>query len=369
MRGEWVAGRVSLRPPLTKHNSHQTTSHSQLTTHFLFPMNSRPFRPSAWLPGPHAQTLGARLIRATRRGVELRRERLTLPDGDFLDLDWAWRVKKAELSASSPLVLVVHGLEGSARSGYSRELYRTLAAKGIASVGMNFRSCSGELNRRPRMYHSGETEDLSFVSTTILARFPDRPFGAVGVSLGGNALLKHLAEISEKPCAAIQAAVAISVPYDLAAGADDVERGFSRVYRWFLVHSLKRKIRGKAGLFRGLIDVEAALGSRTFREFDDTATAPLHGFTDAEDYYRRSSSARYLDRIRTPALLIHSRDDPFLPEDAIANDSSTSSACIEWRITARGGHVGFVEGPPWAPAFWAESQAAAFLAKMLKPSS
>ncbi len=303
-----------------------------------------------------------------RGGVELRRERLTLPDGDFLDLDWAWRVRKTELPASSPLVLVVHGLEGSAESGYSRELYRTLAAKGIASVGMNFRSCSGELNRQPRMYHSGETEDLSFVLTAIRARFPDRPLGAVGVSLGGNALLKHLGELGENSCRVVQAAVAISVPYDLAAGADFVERGFSKTYRWFLVRSLKRKIRGKAALLRGSIDVEAALESRTFREFDDVSTAPLHGFRNAEDYYRRSSSVRYLDRIRTPSLLVQSRDDPFLPEDSIPDDSSVSSDFIEWRITARGGHVGFVEGPPWAPTLWAELQAAAFLAEKLQAS-
>ena len=324
-----------------------------------------PFRPSPWLPGRHAQTLGARFLRWRMGGVELRRERLTLPDGDFLDLDWVWRAGGRKLDSESALVIVVHGLEGSAESGYSKELYRALGKRGIAAVGMNFRSCSGEPNLLPRMYHSGETEDLSFVLSGLRERFPGRSLGAVGVSLGGNVLLKYLGEAGESGNDLMQAAAAISVPFDLSVGADFMERGFSKVYRWSLVRRLKKKVRAKATLLKGSVDVEHILETRTFREFDDASTAPLHGFRGAEDYYKRSSSAQYLDKVRVPTLLIHSLDDPFLPASAVPREAANGNSCVECQMTERGGHVGFVEGTPWAPTFWAEQTAATFLAERL----
>ncbi len=325
-------------------------------------MNFTPFRPSPWFPGPHVQTLGARLIRSRMGGVEFRRERLTLPDGDFLDLDWVTNADGHKTNSDSPLVVVVHGLEGSSLSGYSKELYRALGRKSIASVGMNFRSCSGEMNSLPRLYHSGETEDLSTVLANLRSRYPNRPVGAVGVSLGGNVLLKFLGETGECDNEPVTAAAAISVPFDLSVGADYVERGFSKVYRWSLVGRLKKKVRAKADLLRNVINVEHTLASRTFREFDGASTAPLHGFLDAEDYYTRSSSAGYLEKIRVRTLLIQAFDDPFLPGNAVPTEIARKNPSIECSFTESGGHVGFVEGPPWRPTFWAEQTAASFLA-------
>jgi predicted alpha/beta-fold hydrolase len=188
------------------------------------------------------------------------------------------------------------------------------------------------------------------------------------VSLGGNVLLKYLGERSERGRDVVRAAVAISVPFDLAASAAFVERGFSRVYRWFLVRRLKRKVRAKAAVLGGHIDVRRALNARTFSQFDDASTAPLHGFRDAADYYQRSSSAGYLAGIRVPTLLVHSRDDPFLPADAIPEEAVGENTAIEFILTDKGGHVGFVEGTPLRPRFWAERAAADFIAEWLQDS-
>ena len=321
-----------------------------------------PFRPAWWLPGAHAQTLGARLFRSPR-GVSFRRERLELPDGDFVDLDWVAAVGRRPASPDGPLAVVLHGLEGSARSKYALEAYRGLVEHGVAAVGLNFRSCSGEPNRLPRLYHSGETGDLAHVIETLRSRQPHRAVGALGFSLGGNVLLKFLGERSD--AAPLTAAAAISVPFDLSAGAAHLERGFNRVYRRYLVRKLQRKVLVKRGILRELVDVATVLTAQSFRQFDDAITAPLHGFDGAEDYYRRSSSASYLDRIRVPTRVIHSRDDPFLPAAAIPETALAANPCLEVTLTDSGGHVGFVAGTFLTPVFWAEREAAGFVARTL----
>jgi predicted alpha/beta-fold hydrolase len=314
-----------------------------------------------WLPGRHAQTIGARATRS-RRGVRLVRERLTMPDGDFLDLDWA--EAGAGRRPDAPLAIVLHGLEGSARSGYALEAYRALARRGVAAVGLNFRSCSGELNRAMRLYHSGETEDLRHVVTLLAGRFPARPLVGIGFSLGGNVLLKYLGEAGRRGEEGLVAAAAVSVPYDLAAGAAYTEHGVARLYVWRLLRSLKRKVRARARELGPRIDLRQALAARTFRQFDDAATAPLHGFADADDYYCRSSSARYLDAIRIATRLIHAEDDPFLPATALPRASLARNPVLEPCFTRRGGHVGFVTGPPWRRVYWAERLAAAHVARV-----
>jgi hypothetical protein len=321
-----------------------------------------PFRPAWWLPGAHAQTLGARLFRSSR-GVTHGRERLELPDGDFVDLDWVTVVGGRPAPADGPLVLVLHGLEGSARSTYALEAYRALAAHGVSAVGLNFRSCSGEPNRLPRLYHSGDTGDLAHVVATLRDRRPDHAIGAVGFSLGGNVLLKFLGERSE--ASPLAAAAVISVPFDLSAGAAHLERGFARVYRHFLVRKLQRKVAVKRDVLREHVDVATVLAARSFHQFDDAITAPLHGFDGAADYYRRSSSAGYVDRIRVPTRVIHARDDPFLPAAAIPERALAANPCLEVTLTDSGGHVGFVTGSVWAPVFWAEREAARFVAGKL----
>jgi predicted alpha/beta-fold hydrolase len=269
--------------------------------------------------------------------------------------------------AGAPLVVVLHGLEGSARSKYALQSYRELAGQGLAAVGLNFRSCSGELNRLPRLYHSGDTGDMRHVIAALAARFPGRTIGALGFSLGGNVLLKYLGEVCES---VVSAAVAISVPFDLAAGADVIERGLARGYRQYLVRRLQRKVQAKRELLDGEVDLERILRARTFREFDDAGTAPLHGFANADDYYARSSSKRFLEAITVPTLLISAYDDPFLPASALREVASAADGSrLETKFTPRGGHVGFVTGSPWAPRFWAEQTAANYLAERLGESS
>jgi predicted alpha/beta-fold hydrolase len=323
------------------------------------------FRPAWWLPGAHLQTLGARWLRS-RLSVPTRRERLELPDGDFVDLDLADGTSGRP--GSGPLVLVLHGMEGSARSGYALELYRLLGASGVAAVGLNFRSCGGEPNRLPRFYHSGETGDLRTVLAWLSDRHPGRPLGAIGVSLGGNVLLKHLGEAGSPGATRVVAAATISVPFDLAAGAEHLRRPAGRLYSAHLLRKLRGKVRAKRANLPG-IDLAQALAARGFREFDDAVTAPLHGFADAEDYYRRSSSASFLEHVRVPTLLVQAADDPFLPPERLPRRAVESNPYLVSAFTDRGGHVGFVEGrSPLRPSFWAERQAVRFVVAHLGDS-
>jgi len=320
------------------------------------------FRPVWWLRGAHAQTLGGKFMRRDP-GIALRRERWETPDGDFLDLDFP--EGGAAPAAGAPVVVVLHGLEGSAGRRYMLWTYRELLGRGLVPVGLNFRSCSGEPNRTVRFYHSGETTDLAWVVERLAARWPGVRLGAVGYSLGGNVLLRYLGERGAG--AGVAAAVAVSVPFDLSAGAARLDRGFmSRVYTTYFMRSLRRKARLKEALLRGACDYEAVVRARTLREFDDAATAPLHGFADAEDYYRRCSSATVLERIRVPTLVLQAEDDPFLPREALPVRALAENPWIVAGVVARGGHVGFIERRrPGTGRFWAEREAARFLATVL----
>ncbi len=321
-----------------------------------------PLRPAPWLPGAHAQTVAGRLLRRPRPPA-FRRERLATPDRDFVDLDFP-----PEPAPDAPLVLLLHGLEGSARRGYAIYSYRELYRRGIAAVGLNFRSCSGEPNRTTRFYHSGDTGDIRHVLQHLAERFPGRRLAALGFSLGGNALLKYLGEEGDDARARLAAAVAISVPYDLDAGARALDSGrMGRFYTGVFLKSLIAKMEAKAAQLDGNCDLERARGARSFREFDDALTAPIHGFDSAEDYYTRSSSGPWLPRIRIPVLLLHAADDPFLPEPWFPHAEAAANPCIHTGLVAHGGHVGFIEGSPWAPRFWAERQAARYLAYALQP--
>ncbi|HSL72373.1 MAG TPA: alpha/beta fold hydrolase, partial [Longimicrobiales bacterium] len=308
-----------------------------------------------WLSSPHGQTIAGRLLRRPHPPA-FQRIRLDTPDGDFLDLDVPPPPRE-----NAPIVVLFHGLEGSARRGYAINTYRELFARGIAAIGVNFRSCSGEPNRTARFYHSGETGDLHLALDYVATRFPGTPIGAVGFSLGGNALLKYLGEMGES--AIVTCAVAISVPYDLAAGARQLESSaMGRFYSRHFIRSLIAKAEMKAGLLADKCELERVRRARTFYEFDDAATAPLHGFASADDYYMRSSSGPYIDRIRRPVLLVHAEDDPFVPPEAVPRARIDANPWVKAAITRAGGHVGFIAGPPWAPRFWVERQAARFLA-------
>lgn len=294
--------------------------------------------------------------------VALRRERVDTDDGDFVDLDWL----AAPAAAGAPLLLVLHGLEGNARSHYVQGLLAHARAAGWRGVVLNFRSCSGEPNRRPRFYHSGDTADLDHVVRLLVAREPDVRLGLVGVSLGGNVLLKWLGEQGAGAPAQAVAAVGVSVPFDLARCAAAMDRGLARrVYTARFLATMRAKAVGKAAVFPGFVDLEAVRRARTFAAYDRAVTAPLHGFADEVDYWRRSSSARYLERIRRPTLLLSALDDPFVPRAALPAPSSLPPA-VRLETTPRGGHAGFLEGRwPWRVTSWAERRAMAFLGAVL----
>ncbi len=294
------------------------------------------------------------------------RARWTTPDGDFLDLDFM------DGPVASPQLLVIHGLEGSSDRPYVRGLLALAAERGWRGVAMNFRACGGSPNRTPRLYHSGDSGDLDWVISELAKRDPAAPILPVGVSLGGNVLLKWLGELGELAPDEMRAAVAISTPYDLAAAARKMSRGFGRLYTFFFLRTLKAKALQKASEYPGLLDEKAVRRARNWRQYDDAVTAPLHGFRDAEDYWARSSSRFLLERIRRPTLLINSRDDPIVPASSLPEQLVERSEWLRAEFTSRGGHAGFVAGTlPWHPVYWAEQRAVEFLASFvptLKPT-
>jgi predicted alpha/beta-fold hydrolase len=322
-----------------------------------------PYRAPWWLRGAHAQTIAGRLLRRPRPPA-FRRTRIDTPDGDFVDIDAA-----PPHEAERPLVLLLHGLEGSARRGYAINTYRALARHGLRGAGLNFRSCSGEPNRAARFYHSGDSDELRFVLDAVAHALGAPVRAAIGFSLGGNVLLKYLGEEGDAAARRLAGAVAVSVPFDLGAGARSMERSvMGRFYMGHFMKSLVSKAVAKRTLLEGRIDLARVAAARTFREFDDAATAPLHGFASADDYYARSSSGPLLPRIRVPTLLLHAMDDPFLPAAVLPVSAIEANPCLLAGITATGGHVGFLHGPPWALRFWAEEQAARYLARVLGPA-
>ena len=316
--------------------------------------SSSTFKPAWWLPGPHLQTLFPFIARRFGHRPPLRRERLELADGDFIDLDWT------VTPADGPIVLILHGLEGSSRSGYARGLLQAVSDRGWRGVVMHFRGCSGEPNRLPRSYCAGETDDIATVVGLLRRREPKVPIVAVGYSLGGNALLKWLGESgADNP---LTAAVAVSVPLLLARSAWRMNRGLSRLYQGYLLRSLKASYRRKMSM-AGQLPVPAAELDRlnSFYTFDDRITAPLHGYRDADDYYSRASARQYLIAIMTPTLVLHAADDPFMTKDVVPAPCELSPA-VQFECSHRGGHVGFVTGAlPWRPQYWLEQRIGRFI--------
>lgn len=315
---------------------------------------SSDFSPAWFLPGPHLQTIWGRLARP-RRIVSFRRESLETPDGDELILD------HVDSALPSPIHFVLlHGLEGSSYSVYMQGILAVIARHGYSATAMNFRSCARDPknivrmipNRRPRFYHSGETADFDFVVRTLAARMPDGRLAAFGASLGGNQLLKWLGEHPHQTL--VTAAATLSVPYDLGAGSDHLEKtAVGRFYVSRFLATLKKKVARPDIAAR--IDSLRAQRSRTFRGFDDVATAPLHGFQGADDYYTRCSSMHFVARITTPTLALNAEDDPFLPPAVLPKVKALASEAVDFRLTSTGGHVGFIGGgAPWRCEYWAE---------------
>ncbi len=322
-------------------------------------MNGTQFKPAWWLRNPHLQTLWPALLRRDIKDIEIERERIELPDGDFVDLDWSGR------AGTGPLVMILHGFEGSIESHYAKGMMRQLNNHGWRGVFMHFRGCSGEPNRLPRSYHSGETGDVSYIVNMLLERDPGTPIAVIGYSLGGNVLLKWLGESGMQ--APLAAAIAVSVPFELNKAATRIQSGLSRGYQWYFLKCLRERLTYKYEYVPSApVDPADLEDIHTLFEFDNKFTAPLHGFSGVDDYYSQASSRQYLHAIQTPTLILHAKDDPFMSEDVIPEPHEVSPH-VQLEVTNAGGHVGFVTGKyPWKPEYWLEQRIPEFLKEYLK---
>lgn len=293
------------------------------------------FRPAWWLPTAHAQTLWASQVHPAP-WPQTRRERIETPDGDFLDLDWSAG------KSDGPLVVLFHGLTGSAKSPYIRSIMSALDDAGIRSVLMHFRGCSGEPNRTAGSYHSGHTTDIEFVVNEVSRRNPDHSIMAAGYSLGGNALLKYLAQRPDNP---LSFAVSVCPPLLIAESATRLGRGFSKLYQHMLIKHLKEELRLKSQRHPELeLDRLNFEDITTFIEFDDQVTAPQHGYTSGQDYYDRASTLSDLCGVETPTHIIFARNDPFFSQRCVPTDDNSMSDKVTFELVQRAGHVAFISG-------------------------
>ena len=320
------------------------------------------YTPAWWVPGRHAQTLWGRLFRRAP-SVASRLERWDTPDEDEIEVH---RLDATRHGA--PRLVLLHGLEGTIRSNYIQGTLALARQHGWAADVLIFRGCGTRMNRQPRIYHSGETSDLQLLVDRVVKENPNQPVVLAGFSLGGNVLLKWLGEQGSALPVQVRGAAAVSVPFDLEAGARHIERGFSRIYTYHFLRSLMEKARTKLVAYPGLFNDSKLEEARTLYDFDDIVTAPVHGFTSAHDYYSRSSSLQYLARIRTPTLLLSALDDPFLPTET--SDAvllvSRSNEFLAAEFYPRGGHVGFVGGQtPFRSHYFAEERLMEFLNNQL----
>lgn len=318
------------------------------------------FHPSRYLSNPHLQTLLPRLL---RRKVLLRPhwQRLDLPDGDFLDLAWSEDPRHA---AHKPRVVLFHGLEGSFASPYAHGLMHACRQQGWLAVVMHFRGCSGTPNRQPRLYHSGEISDAEFFLHWLRHRWGSVPTAAAGFSLGGNMLGCLLGQLGAD--APLDAGVIISAPLMLEPCSRKLEKGPSRFYQHYLLTQLKKNARRKLRRWPGTlpVDLPSLRTLRQLREFDDAITAPIHGFRNADDYYRRASALPQLKNVRKPLLIIHAKDDPFMTDEVIPRPEQLSPSTL-YQLSPHGGHVGFVGGTLRKPQMWLEQRVPQWLTQWL----
>jgi predicted alpha/beta-fold hydrolase len=307
------------------------------------------YRPPRWLRGGHAQTIWA--YRLPTGSVPLRRERIETPDEDFWDFDWLDAPAKPE----APLVVLFHGLEGGSGSHYARALLRALSRAEWRGVVPHFRGCGGEPNRLPRAYHSGDHAEIGAMLEFIRDLIPPPiPLFAVGVSLGGSALLNWLGRAGARASQILTAAAAVSAPLDLMAAGIAIGRGLNRVYTRHFLASLKPKSLAMAARFPGLLDPRRIRRARNLWDFDDAVTAPLHGFAGTVDYWTRASSKPWLSKIAVPTLILNAQNDPFIPAHSLPKTHEVS-ACVTLEQPRHGGHAGFASGRfpghvEWLPA-------------------
>ena len=300
------------------------------------------YRAPPWLPGGNAQTIWPALFARRFDGPApaYQRERWTTPDDDFIDVDW----QAGPEVPSTPLLVLFHGLEGSSASHYAQAFAHAARSRGWRYAVPHFRGCSGELNRGPRAYHSGDFEEIGWILERLRVRHAG-PIVAVGVSLGGNALLRWAEEAGQAAARCVRAVCAVSSPVDLAASGAAIGRGFNRqVYTRMFLRSMKPKALRKLLQHPGLFSRERLIAARDLYAFDDVFTAPLHGFKGTDDYWSRGSAKPHLQRIRIPALVLNARNDPFVPARSLPHAAHVGPCVTLWQ-PAHGGHVGFPDGP------------------------
>jgi predicted alpha/beta-fold hydrolase len=328
----------------------------------LSPLSSRPW----WLPGGHAQTIWPALFARMNDGTPpvFQRERWTTPDRDFIDVDFLAAPSPAPAGdgAKPPLLVLFHGLEGSSASGYAQAFACVARRAGWQFAVPHFRGCSGEMNLAPRAYHSGDHEEIAWILARMAAR-QGGPVLAVGVSMGGNMLLRWTEEAGFEAAKLARAVAAVCSPVDLAAGGHAIGRGFGRrVYTPMFLRTMKPKALAKLRQHPGLFDEKRLVASRDLYEFDNVFTAPLHGFRDADDYWTRASAKPHLRDIRIPALVLNALNDPFVPRVSLPRQSEVGPHVTLWQ-PAHGGHVGFASGPFPGHGFVMPEAVFAWLAK------
>ncbi|MEM8982818.1 MAG: hydrolase [Pseudomonadota bacterium] len=312
------------------------------------------FDPAPWCTNRHWQTVYPSTPLYRSPTVAYEREALELPDGDFVDIDWAGRTGRPDQTT----LIVLPGLEGNSSSSYALTIGAAAVDAGWALGVMHYRGCSGRPNRLPRRYHAGDTGDIDFLAQQLHERQPDATLLAVGYSLGGNVLLKYLGE--QGNAAVFDGAVAVCVPFDLSDSAQALSSGPSRFYQNFLMRRMRASLHEKYRPEFAPFDWDRAMRAKTFYEFDDQVTAPLHGFRGVDDYYARSSCGQFIGGIRKPTLLISALDDPFMTGAAFPS-ADTLPVDVRAAFSAHGGHVGFVSGRPWQPPkYWLHARTMGF---------
>lgn len=318
------------------------------------------FKPAFGLNNPHLQTLLPSFLHS-KDNINFCPQTFELADGDFLDLAWTEKPNN-----NKPIVIVFHGLEGSINSPYIKSIMHVLKQQGWIGLLMHFRGSSGRPNRLPRSYHSGETEDAKTLIHWLKEKYPQTSLAAIGFSLGGNMLLKLQAELGK--ASPFKAAISICAPLVLASCAKRLDSGFSKIYQTHLINRMKKNLLIKAEKFdyKKLINIDRHEISqlKTFWQFDDLVTAPLHGFKNVDDYYAKSSSRQYLKRIKKPTLIIQALDDPFMTADIIPDESELSEY-TQLELSQFGGHIGFISGNLFKPTFWLEQRIPEYLSKAL----
>jgi hypothetical protein len=316
------------------------------------------YRAPLWLAGAHAQTIYPALRKPGAAG--LRRERVDTPDGDFVDFDWLDGAAGA--TPDAPTVVLFHGLEGNSSSHYARALLHRVQAIGWRGVIPHFRGCSGEPNRLPRAYHSGDYAEIGWMLATIHARVPAAPLYAIGVSLGGSALLNWLGREQKQALATVAAAAAVSAPLDLTAAGIAIGQGFNRIYARHFLSTLVPKALAMAQRFPGALDTAAIRRADSMQAFDDAVTAPLHGFAGVRDYWRRASSKPWLGGVAVPTLVLNAKNDPFIPASSLPDAAQVSDA-VTLEQPAHGGHAGFAVAPFPGSLDWLPGRLLQFFAR------